>query len=400
MVDKMDKRSIRKLYLRKDPKDPYFRSSLTRLVAIGNPYLTFILHAMFRDVLPGIPCPAPFGILMKSGKTISYIVRRLMGRKVVLEAKSESEELYSNKWNESDYADIMKFLLNIERTNKRLLFVDQPFIRNVISKISEAEKARIIRFLEVSPLSISIMRTIRTENLTDTHLAVINLLKAKTMPYEEGFRYVHESNVDFKLLKRTFLKSTFSQIQKYFHILVDFFPEMMFGIRKPYSNRMQIFADPLSIPLKPRLLCVYIPACIYFIRRKSKSLSLVKNLDVLIKTIYIEKILSVSPRRYLLKKVIHQLILDTPILVKVIVMRRFPPNLIKKMVEYIPSFHLAYELSLKILSNDPSDSFYEELVEELLKKYPTKSNVKRFQACSHLFSNSLLERLKYLTETV
>ncbi|AFN82802.1 hypothetical protein EROM_040330 [Encephalitozoon romaleae SJ-2008] len=398
MTYKVDKKAIRRLYLMKNSGNPDICSSLSRLVEIGNPYLTFILQAMFQNMLSETSCPAPFAILMRSSKIVNYIVRRIIGKDIILEARDGPRKCDDSKWDENDYVEVMKFLLNLEKANRRISYIDNPFILYVVSKISEVEKARLIRFLEISPLCILIMKTMNTNSLSGIHLEVINFLKVKDMTYEEGFMYIHESCADFKALKREFLKSRFPQIQRYFHVLMDFYPEMMFGARKPYANRMKIFGDPLSIPIKPRLLCVYISACVYFIRRKYEALGQEKNLDVLMKAIYIERILSTCPKRRLLKEVIHQLILDTPILVKVIVMRRFPCNLVRKMVECVPSFHLAYELSLKILCKNPNDSFYEALVEELLKKYPTESNVRKFGACAHLFGKPLLERLRYLTD--
>ncbi|AFM98082.1 hypothetical protein EHEL_040300 [Encephalitozoon hellem ATCC 50504] len=395
MIYRIDKKSIKRLYLSRNAKSSHVRSSLITLVEIGNPYLTFMLYAMFQDMLPEMSCPAPFGILMESSKIVSYMVGRIIGKDVAFEPR---EERSSDRWSESDYIEVMRFLLSLERTNRRLSYIDQPFILYVVSKISETEKAKLIRFLEVSPLCILVMKTMSTSSLKGIHLEVITFLKAKDMEYEEGFKYVHESSVDFRALKRVFLRSNFPQIQNYFHALVDFCPEMMFGIGKPYTNRMEVFGDPLLIPIKPKLLCAYISACVHFIKRKYRALEQEKNLDVLIKTIYIERILSACPKKRLLKKVIHQMILDTPILVKVIVMRRFPSNLVKRIVRCVPSFHLAYEMSLRILCKNPNDNFYETLVEELLKKYPTESNVKKFGACSHLLSKPLLKRLKYLTD--
>ncbi|CAD25224.1 hypothetical protein [Encephalitozoon cuniculi GB-M1] len=398
MIDKVDKKSIRKLYLMRGAGEPRLRPPLTKLVGIGNPYLTFVLHAMFHDMLPGIPCPMPFNILMRSTKMASYIVKRLIGKNIAVEVPNRPEKYDGRKCSENDYANVMEFLLNLERTSKKLSLVDQSFVWDVISNISEPRKAELIRFLEISPLSILMMKTMSVGNLTGTHSAVVNLLKAKEMGYKEGFAYIHESNADFRTLKRTFLKSNFAQIQKYFHVLTDFYPEMMFGARKPWASRMQIFRNPLSIPIRPRLLCAYIPASVYFIRRKCKALRPVKNLDVLVKTIYVERILSSHPKKRLLKSVVHQLILDTPVLVKVIVMRGFPCGLVKRMVECVPSFHLAYEISLKMLCKNPADSFHEALVEELLRKYPTEGNIEKFQACSHLFSSHLLDRLRYLID--
>lgn len=404
MVKEVNKELIRNLYRMKSDGGSALDIVLAEMTKTNNMYLNFLLYILFCDLCSKLSCPRPLAPLFRSRKMVAYLTRRLLGKDIVPVTngtKNTSEEQYkriktSDSMGESDYVEIMEFLLNMEKTNKKISRVDKPFIALALSKIPETKKTDLIRFTGVTPLSILVMRTMSPTSLSTTQLGIMNLLKAKGMSHENGFIHAHDSEIDFRTLRRMFLRSKFSEIQKHLHTLVKLYPEMTYGAKKLYSDRLDIFLDPLSIPIDAKLLRTYIPASIHFIKHKLGPEGQMQNLGILLKTIYIERILAKHPSRSLLKNVVHQLILESPVLVKIIVTRGFERSVVGKVIRHVPSFHLAYDISLRMLCKDPANQFYSTLTEKLLEKYPVEGNVEKLKACVHLLRKTFLEKFDHL----
>lgn len=408
---------IRELLLLRGEDHCSLSNTLMEMTKINDPYLNFVLYIGFHDVCGELTCPRPFNILMRSRRIVGYLFDRLVGTdvlasttgiggdvderthkrmKISTEGCRPRDVREETAGGEGDCAGAMEFLLSMEKSNKEMAYVDVEFIASVISRISETRRIDLVRSSGITPLSIMVMRTVHPNRLSAVQAGVVGFLEARDMSYEEGFVRASEMNMDFRGLRRMFLGSGFPEIQGYFHTLVDFYPEMMFGTKRPSANRLEMFMDPLSIPKKPKVLCAYIPAVVHFIRRRLESSESMENLDVLVKVIYIERILSRCPRRRLLEKVVHRLILDTPVLVRVMVERGFETSVVRKMVKYVPSLHLAYDMSLKMLCRCPESPFYLELTGRLLRRYPTSLNIEKFKSCTHLFQESFSKRFEHL----
>lgn len=405
-MKRVDRRFIKDLYRMKSSRGP-LNAALMDLVKIENAYLDFVLYVLFHDVCRELSCPRPFNLLLKSEKMSAFLVRRLLridlGTSVRCAEDGEATKRRKTavghseeKVNPSvDFIEVLEHLLDVERMSKKTSQVDKPFIRWILSRISEAKRAEMIKNTRITPLSMLMMETVGAGQLSGIHLDVANLLKARSMSYEDGLVHVHRCGVDFKMLRKVFLGSGFREIQKHLRALLDFYPEMMFGAKKLHPERLDVLRNPLCIPVDADVLCAYIPAAVYFAERKLGASRREQNLETLLRMIYIERILSNTPRRRDLKA-IHHLILDAPVLVRILVAREFKRSLVGRVVRHVPSFHLAYDLSLKMLCKDPSNQFHLALTRRLLKTYPTAGNVEKLRSCASSLPQALLQDAEHL----
>ncbi|KAM0671937.1 hypothetical protein CWI42_040810 [Ordospora colligata] len=371
---------------------------ISKIIKSGNSCMNFIIRLLFHEECKDISCKPRFEILMQSNRMVNYIVNRLIGRSVYThDSRQWESRVDKNKWSSREYTALLKFLLMFECSNRRIANTDREFIQHVLCKVPESKKSVLIRHSKITPISIMIVESMNQEslcNVSAVYQSVHAFMRALKMSYDEGLISLHKSGVKFKTLHKAFLYSSFPQIQEYLHALTDFYPEVMFETGNMHPNRICMLKDPLHIPSDKKILCGYVSASMYFLRRRHRFVGCVPNLDVLVKTIHIERILSSKPKRSVLRNVVHKLILSTPVLVRIIVVRKFDKSIVKKVIENVPSFHVAYEVSLKILCTSPVDEFYMLLVEGLLMKYPTELNVSKFRACSDQLQESFVEEIE------
>ncbi|KAH9411660.1 hypothetical protein HK407_04g07680 [Ordospora pajunii] len=392
----VNKEYIKKMY--GERSHPQTCKIISKIARAGNSCMNFVLRLLFDQECCDVSCQPHLEILMQSNGMVNYIVGKLVGRGLYSHDSRQWEPFIDkSKWSGREYTALAKFLLEFERSNRKVVDADKEFVEYVLCKVPESEKALLIKYSKITPLSIMIVENMSQESLCSAgvvHQSIHAFMRALRMPYEEGLIYLHKSGVRFKTLHKALLCSSFPQVQEHLHALVDFYPEVMFEAGSMHPNRICMLKDPLSIPSDKKILCSYISASMYFLRRRHQFVGCVQNLDVLVKTIHIERILSSKPKRSVLRNVVHQLILSAPVLVRIIVARKFERSIVRKMIGNVPSFHLAYEVSLKILCTSPADEFYALLVEGLLMKYPTESNVSKFRACSDQLQESFVEQVE------
>jgi hypothetical protein len=381
------------LYEQRDA--PEARSTVSQLLRTSDRVLLFLLYVLFGRDYPELHCPGLFAPLLESKKMVEYLVMRWLGPKVSVDRVYEWMEDPRKKRKAEDSEDVaglLEFLLLFEKANRKLAQTDPRLLRQLIGRIPGAGRARLIR--DVTPLTVLIIKSTPIENLSLLHRQVRIFLKAARMPYEDGFYYI--GGTDFGALQDIFVKSKFKQIQRYYLKLVHFFPEIMYGVETPCDGRLNFFRDPLSLPLHVKTTKAYILAYLHFMKQKTGSS--LSNINVLLKAIYIERILAEHPSRLFLRRIVHQLILEAPVLIRVSVMRGFRPSIVPRVVECVPSFYLAYDLSLKMLCKNPESPFYSKLTAELLKKYPLESSLEKLRLCAHLLQDTFVKQFEHLMD--
>lgn len=293
-----------------------------------------------------------------------------------------------------NHYEILTFLIQLERSHTDLYEIDKIFILNLINNLSVGEKMVIISQTNISPIVLKVFEETELEHFSEPQLHIKNFLMSTKMSYQAGFEYLARESSSFEYLRKTFLRSKFQSIRSLYEILLNYFPEKMYLSTKLPQIRLQYFLDPLVIPISVKYIRAYVPAYILYLKNRGHDIKQCENIEILLKLIFIEKILKEKPKAKYLLKIVHQLIFETPCLIGIIVQRGFRKDLVDKFVDNVPSFHLAYDLSLKMLVKMPTHEFYLALAAKLLRKYPLQSNIEKLKQCN--LNREYLSQFEYL----
>lgn len=349
---------------------------------LDDSYSKFIFYIFFNDICKEVQCPQHLTHIINSDKLIKYIRDRLfdeihtskydVGILIKLIKKEESVSYKEISSNEA--LSVFYFLLVLEKNIPDLVFYDFDYINYISKKIGYKEKINVLDSIKtVSPILLILLLSIKEAGIPEHHLGIYHLISVIDKSTLEGMKIMESKNVDHIALGNMLIYSENKLISKLYEKFLILYPEVKYTSYR-HTDRIFFFENPLKIPLDVKTLKVYIPAVLDFIKGNTPHL---RNtpVDVLIRVIYIERILKSQPRKKEYK-LIHSFIVDSSQVMTVLLRRKFSNSHISKMVRYVPSMFIGFDLALRMFVKT-NDSFYLTLLRSLLSKYPTRDNLKK-----------------------
>lgn len=345
-------------------------------------YTKFIFYIYFNDVCREIQCPNSLSHVSTSPVLIKYIRDRLfdeihtnkfdVGMLIKLFRKQEGTSYKEISSNEA--LNVFCFLLRLEKNIPDLVFSEFEYFSFICKKIDYKEKIRMLNSTQmISPILLVLILSIKETDIPKHHLGIYYLVDTLDKSTIEGMRLMDNKNVDHTALENTLIYNENKIISKLYEKFLILYPEIKYSSYK-HPNRIFFFENPLKISLDVKTLKVYVPAVLDYIKINTPHL---RNtpIDVLLRVIYIERILKsqTTKKEY---RLIHSFIVDSSQIITVLLRRKFSNSHISKMVRYVPSMFIGFDLALKMFVKT-NDSFYLNLIRSLLSKYPTRDNLKK-----------------------
>ncbi|TBU00363.1 hypothetical protein CWI39_1708p0020 [Hamiltosporidium magnivora] len=321
-------------------------------------------------------------------QTLKYLNPKFDFVKEIFQTKITNKSLNIHKF--------LEILILLERKHLQLFSNDPEFVLKIIYKFTNQElKEILLNIYKITPIIIEILKVLDDSN--DLNRFLINFyifLQTTKMDFKEAFIYLNNHKIDVKILQNSLLNSSFVEIRNLYHLFVNYYPETLtFYSFIDKNNRELIFENPLFLLsllntnscnttkrnnklncFNYKLIRTYIDCINIYLQQTKKD---TKNMDILLKTIIFYKILNfknICCRKLGYKKIIHPLIIECPILVNIIVRRKFNENLMKEIIDFVPSFHISFDISLKFVQNS---IFHKNLCNFLLQKYPVPENIEK-----------------------
>ncbi|KAF9762356.1 hypothetical protein NGRA_2081 [Nosema granulosis] len=357
-------------------------------------YLKFIFYVFFQDVCREMQPPVELLHTTESSKLIKCIQDRLfddihtlkhdtaglMGlirkQEIVKETAKDPVKVCVGFKEVSPRLALssMRFLLVVEKNIPDVFYSDIEYFNFIRKRIDYSDRLKILNETNsVSPILLHILLSIEERDIPDKHLGIFYFLMASEKTQFEGMKLLESKRVGHTVLGNLVLYSNNKVVNRFYEKFLWFYPEIKYSSWK-HPKRILFFENPLSVSLDSKTLKIYIPAVVDFIKQNKPEL---RNspIDVLIKVIYIERLLSreTTKKEYAL---IHSFILDSSQIIPVLLRRKFNTAHISRMVKYIPSMFIGFDLSLKMFIKT-NDSFYLSMLRNLVRKYPTWENVKK-----------------------
>lgn len=362
------KKSINLIFTKIDPKDNYTK---------------FIFYMFFKDIT-SLSCPDNLKYILDNEKITNFIKENFLENFFF----EHDLKLFPNfcfskiklKLSQMVLLDILKFYLTIEINIENLYYVDIPYFNTLISNLNDCSKNKLLKKFKISPLVIVILQSMNDPLF---HKEFHKFLYVMSNNYTESFK----TNLNYKIIDNEILCSNFKIINEYHVHFINLYPELIYG-SKVHKNRLFFFSDPLNLPLNFKILRIYIPSILYYLKVKNNKLD-DPNFDLLYKLIYVEKILFDKK----LYNLLHLFILDNYNLLYVLLKRKFSMKIIPNLVKYIPSFHLAFNYSVKLLQ-ETNDEFYSKIIYFLAKKYKTVEYFKIIAENRELFNGKILKKFQ------
>ncbi|WUR02389.1 uncharacterized protein VNE69_01327 [Vairimorpha necatrix] len=361
-------------------------------------FTRFIFFIYFKDINDKIFCPDLFLKLCKSEKIINCIKEDLFHKSSFsfnmkdLPTNFKHKFISNSDFSQEEAFQIFIFLLNIEISIHKLYLSDIDMICKIISNMNLETKTKILNLnYKISPLICLLLMNIKDDSfLNSSYLSFYYFLNALDMDFRNALTFLNSKNLEYKKVEKILLYSKYSVINEYHKIFINFYPEIIYNC-KINLQRLEYLNNPLCIPLEYSTLKNYLFCVPYFLKIMNLKLN-DPNFDILIRVIYIEKIFKIGlTKRWC--KLIHLLILDNCNILYVLLKRKFDIKNIKLLIKCVPSFHLAFDHSVKMYK-ETKDEFYEILLSRLLRKYPIKEYFKKILPYKEIFPSEFQNKFE------
>ncbi|KAF7682804.1 hypothetical protein TCON_1982 [Astathelohania contejeani] len=347
---------------------------------ISDSYFQFLLYNLFPE------CIQPqqnfiFGIYYyKSKNLIKYLIRKAFD--IELETCPEGPKIQPT-------LQLLEFLLLIEKGYPEISEQDPKFFTNflnfIISNYSDSLN-QILKYKKISSILLLLLNEMSElpESIPPITQDFYYLIKAQKTNNMEMARLIDVNRMSNYLLNEPNIK-----IREFYILLTKFYPEKLTFVGHISENRMVFLENPLLIKGDWKTIRTYSNAAIIYYKNKTCPIDVhtelyYTNLEILLKLILIEREMAKKDRKDFYKHILHPFFIENPVIIKILIIRRFPIDLIQEITDNVPSFYLGYHIALKLLRNDVNSLFYQTLTESLLRKYPLESNIIKFKSIAPL----------------